>query len=64
MSNKIRISLSEEASQALLEFMDKMNIESPTHCANVILLNLSKINQRSPCEDYNETGTTIEGKRG
>lgn len=55
MKEKIKVSLSEDATKALLIFMKDMRIDSPTHCVNVILTNLHKLKHPSPSEEkYNE----------
>lgn len=49
---KIRVSLSEEASDVLLSLMQKMGHQSPTHTANMIIVNMNKL--LSPSEETND----------
>lgn len=50
--SKIKVSLSLEASEVLLELMRLYGHTSPTHTANVALFDLAKIlKQQSPSED-------------
>lgn len=52
MKDKIRVTLSEEASSILLFMMERLKIDSPTHCLNVILTSLPK--PKALREDINE----------
>lgn len=53
--SKIKVSLSQEASELLLKLMDMYGHESPTHTANVALFHLMQlIKQQSPSEDEHD----------
>lgn len=53
--SKIRVSLSEDASSTLIELMAIYGYESPTHTANVAMIDLMQfIKQQSPREDNND----------
>ena len=53
MKNKIRVTLSEQASEVLLFMMERLDINSPTHCLNVILMSLPN-KPKALREDINE----------
>lgn len=57
MNNKVRVSLSEDASNALITLMKHYNHSSPTHTANVVILNMIK--QLSLSEEINDQRSTI-----
>lgn len=53
--SKIKVSLSQEASELLLKLMDMYGHESPTHTANVALFHLMQLlKQQSPSEDTHD----------
>lgn len=54
--NKVRVSLSEEASEVLLSLMQKMGHTSPTHTANILIVRMNQL--LSPSEEKNEQGAT------
>lgn len=52
---KIKVSLSQEASELLLKLMDMYGHKSPTHTANVALFHLMQLlKQQSPSEDTHD----------
>lgn len=48
---KVRVTLSEEASMTLIAAMERMGHSSPTHTANLIITKFSKL--LSPSEETN-----------
>ncbi len=60
MKSNIRITLSEQASVELLELMKALNINSPTHAANVIIDQFYKLQLLSPSEELNDQHRTSQ----